>query len=187
MCNFSNAGWRSPRSSLAPLSTQACYAVERTGGGGRWRLIAPASRDWFGCSLWTTEKTNKVAGKVDQLYQPHDRAAAHLLGVLRRRAAAGDQRAVDRIGGHARRGEPLSGPNHAQIVEATTGIEPVYAVLQTAPWTTRARRHSFVSAGCPARIRTSVHGSKVRCPTTRRRGNTSSHASRSAESAPSPA
>jgi hypothetical protein len=26
-------------------------------------------------------------------------------------------------------------------LEATTGIEPVYAVLQTAPWTTRARRH----------------------------------------------
>jgi hypothetical protein len=26
------------------------------------------------------------------------------------------------------------------------------------------------SAGCPARIRTSVNGSKVRCPTTRRRG-----------------
>lgn len=25
--------------------------------------------------------------------------------------------------------------------------------------------------GCPSRIRTSVHGSKVRCPTTRRRGN----------------
>ena len=28
----------------------------------------------------------------------------------------------------------------AQNLEATTGIEPVYAVLQTAPWTTRARR-----------------------------------------------
>ena len=28
------------------------------------------------------------------------------------------------------------------LVEATTGIEPVYAVLQTAPWTTRARRHT---------------------------------------------
>ena len=27
------------------------------------------------------------------------------------------------------------------------------------------------TAGCPARIRTSVNGSKVRCPTTRRRGN----------------
>ena len=26
-------------------------------------------------------------------------------------------------------------------------------------------------AGCPSRIRTSVHGSKVRCPTTRRRGS----------------
>jgi hypothetical protein len=28
-----------------------------------------------------------------------------------------------------------------------------------------------VDAGCPSRIRTSVHGSKVRCPTTRRRGS----------------
>ena len=28
--------------------------------------------------------------------------------------------------------------------------------------------------GCPSRIRTSVHGSKVRCPTTRRRGSASS-------------
>ena len=27
------------------------------------------------------------------------------------------------------------------------------------------------SVGCPSRIRTSVHGSKVRCPTTRRRGS----------------
>jgi hypothetical protein len=27
-------------------------------------------------------------------------------------------------------------------VEATRGIEPLYAVLQTAPWTTRARRHT---------------------------------------------
>src|SRR6187397_1739040 len=28
-----------------------------------------------------------------------------------------------------------------------------------------------LDAGCPSRIRTSVHGSKVRCPTTRRRGS----------------
>ena len=28
-----------------------------------------------------------------------------------------------------------------------------------------------MDAGCPSRIRTSVHGSKVRCPTTRRRGS----------------
>ena len=38
----------------------------------------------------------------------------------------------------------------------------------------RSLNHSGTSpplaAGCPARIRTSVHGSKVRCPTTRRRG-----------------
>ncbi len=41
--------------------------------------------------------------------------------------------------------------------------------------TTRARRRA---AGCPARIRTSVHGSKVRCPTTRRRGTESAGPSR---------
>ena len=41
------------------------------------------------------------------------------------------------------------------------------------------------TAGCPARIRTSVNGSKVRCPTTRRRGIASSHASRSAATATS--
>ena len=29
----------------------------------------------------------------------------------------------------------------------------------------------MLRTGCPARIRTSVHGSKVRCPTTRRRGS----------------
>src|SRR4029077_11446678 len=28
-----------------------------------------------------------------------------------------------------------------------------------------------MEAGCPSRIRPSVHGSKVRCPTTRRRGS----------------
>ena len=33
------------------------------------------------------------------------------------------------------------------------------------------RRWREVVAGCPSRIRTSVHGSKVRCPTTRRRGS----------------
>lgn len=32
--------------------------------------------------------------------------------------------------------------------------------------------------GCPSRIRTSVHGSKVRCPTTRRRGNDPSNPQR---------
>lgn len=31
-------------------------------------------------------------------------------------------------------------PIRAQMLEATAGIEPAYAVLQTAPWTTRARR-----------------------------------------------
>ena len=33
---------------------------------------------------------------------------------------------------------------YAALLEATTGIEPVYAVLQTAPWTTRARRHASI-------------------------------------------
>jgi hypothetical protein len=54
------------------------------------------------------------------------------------------------------------GPIVLRIVEATTGFEPVYAVLQTAPW---PLGHVATDApGCPARIRTSVHGSKVRCP-----------------------
>ncbi len=33
------------------------------------------------------------------------------------------------------------------------------------------RRSWVLVVGCPSRIRTSVHGSKVRCPTTRRRGS----------------
>ena len=40
--------------------------------------------------------------------------------------------------------------------------------------TARSRRDG--DSGCPSRIRTSVHGSKVRCPTTRRRGSASSRA-----------
>ena len=38
------------------------------------------------------------------------------------------------------------------------------------------------AAGCPARIRTSVHGSKVRCPTARRRGS-----GRTSRDSPAPA
>src|SRR6476469_10471971 len=38
-----------------------------------------------------------------------------------------------------------------------------------------------MDAGCPSRIRTSVHGSKVRCPTTRRRGSGSFGRRRGAE------
>jgi hypothetical protein len=60
----------------------------------------------------------------------------------------------------ARRGLAI-GPALGGNVEATTGLEPVYAVLQTAPW---PLGHVATDAGCPARIRTSVHGSKVRCP-----------------------
>ena len=42
-------------------------------------------------------------------------------------------------------------PGHfvLRMMEATTGIEPVYAVLQTAPWTTRARRHRISGLAAP--------------------------------------
>jgi hypothetical protein len=74
----------------------------------------------------------------------------------------------------ARRGSP--GPIHTQgrqggpvwtsssIPSATTwaGVPSRRALGTTSP-----RRQ----VGCPSRIRTSVHGSKVRCPTTRRRGS----------------
>jgi hypothetical protein len=76
-------------------------------------------------------------------------------------------------------------------VEATTGFEPVnrgFADLRVEPLhhvalgmrvpegsalclpAAIALERSSV-CGCPSRIRTSVHGSKVRCPTTRRRGS----------------
>lgn len=42
-------------------------------------------------------------------------------------------------------------------------------VLQTPPLD-RLGTSPLFRVGCPSRIRTSVHGSKVRCPTTRRRG-----------------
>ena len=38
-------------------------------------------------------------------------------------------------------------------------------------FTTSPRGRPIPVGGCPSRIRTSVHGSKVRCPTTRRRGS----------------
>jgi hypothetical protein len=63
-----------------------------------------------------------------------------------------------------------------EMMEATTGFEPVIEVLQTS-----ALPLGYVAlitagvppavSGCPSRIRTSVHGSKVRRPTTERRGN----------------
>ncbi len=71
-----------------------------------------------------------------------------------------------------------SGSFRDQSVEATTGFEPVnrgFADLRVEPL-----HHVAIVccagelasvAGCPSRIRTSVHGSKVRCPTTRRRGS----------------
>ena len=65
----------------------------------------------------------------------------------------------------------------ARCVEATTGFEPVnrgFADLRVEPlhhvaiWSSRLPPGWF---GCPSRVRTSVHGFKVRCPTTRRRGS----------------
>ncbi len=66
-------------------------------------------------------------------------------------------------------------------VEATTGFEPVnrgFADLRVEPLHHVAsgaagfchRCAAGPKAGCPSRIRTSPHGFKVRCPTTRRRG-----------------
>ena len=62
-------------------------------------------------------------------------------------------------------------------VEATIGFEPMnkgFADLRVRPL--RHVAGSGVVAGeglvgCPSRIRTSANGSKVRCPTTRRRGS----------------
>ena len=45
-------------------------------------------------------------------------------------------------------------------------VEPLHHVARCA-----CRQAPVAVAGCPSRIRTSVHGSKVRCPTTRRRGS----------------
>ncbi len=73
------------------------------------------------------------------------------------------------------------------ILEATSGIEPLnrgFADLplnhlgtsprtRAAPWGRFYRQENrcrLVKIGCPSRTRTSPNGSKVRCPTTRRRG-----------------
>jgi hypothetical protein len=47
-------------------------------------------------------------------------------------------------------------------------VEPLHHVARVAPVTLSTGRKEF---GCPSRIRTSANGSKVRCPTARRRGS----------------
>ena len=54
-------------------------------------------------------------------------------------------------------------------VEATAGFEPANRGFADPPLRPLGYVAPF-SVGCPSRIRTSVHGFKVRCPTTRRRG-----------------
>ena len=54
-------------------------------------------------------------------------------------------------------------------MEATAGFEPANRGFADPPLRPLGYVAPF-SVGCPSRIRTSVHGFKVRCPTTRRRG-----------------
>ena len=62
-------------------------------------------------------------------------------------------------------------------MEATAGFEPAnnsFAESRVRPLRHVAREDRAGPGpedGCPSRIRTSVHGSKVRCPTARRRGS----------------
>ena len=90
---------------------------------------------------------------------------------------------------HGARRVPPRLDSKTRRMEATTGFEPVnrgFADLPlnhlgTSPRSVAGRPashgpvvsldHWCVDVGCPSRIRTSVHGSKVRCPTTRRRGS----------------
>ena len=63
-------------------------------------------------------------------------------------------------------------------MEATIGFEPMnkgFADPRVRPLRhvaeVRRHRRGRCLVGCPSRIRTSANGSKVRCPTTRRRGS----------------
>ena len=89
-----------------------------------------------------------------------------------------------------RRGPAPPGRSRSGPLRLAEGQALVDAPTSMATWTSRARLpalargpltpHRLAGArlgsglgggGCPSRIRTSVHGSKVRCPTTRRRGS----------------
>jgi hypothetical protein len=97
-------------------------------------------------------------------------------------AAAG--KVVAKLQAALRRTTPDRGPTEAldrillerEAWRRRWDSDPRIEVLQTSPLTTWVRRPWSAGvgtgdAGWPSRIRTSVHGSKVRCPTARRRAS----------------